>query len=364
MTPFVNLSAQYKAYKEEIDLAIISVLESGNLIGGTEVQEFERNLAEDTGVSFAHSCASGTSALCLALCALGLKPGDEVIVPDFTFVATADAVVLQGGIPRFADIGDDFLISPSSVESRISPKTVGIIAVDLFGQCAHYEELKRIADKHGLWILEDAAQSIGASQNGKPAGSLATIAATSFYPTKPFGAYGDAGAILTSEKDLAKRVQSFASHGRGRNGLYTSVGTNSRLDAIQAAILNVKRKHFAAERSIRQKNASIYNELFSAFPDVHTPSILSGNSSIYAQYAVTAKNREALLQKLSQAEVPTRIYYSRPLSAEPCFAHFEHTPEDARSNINAYRISQEIFCLPIDAFSDVSALAQKIKSVL
>jgi len=364
MTPFVNLSAQYKAYKEEIDSAIISVLESGNLIGGAEVQKFEQNLAEDTGVSFATSCASGTSALRLALCALGLKPGDEVIVPDFTFVATADAVVLQGGIPRFADIGDDFLISPKSVENRISSKTVGIIAVDLFGQCANYSELKKIADRHGLWILEDAAQSIGASQNGKPAGSLATIAATSFYPTKPFGAYGDAGAVLTNEKDLAEKVRSFASHGRSHDDRYTSFGTNSRLDAIQAAILNVKRKHFAEELSLRQKNASIYKEAFHAHANFHTPSILNGNSSIYAQYAVTAADRETVLQKLFRAEVPTRIYYSRPLSAEPCFAHFKNIAEDACSNTNAYRISKEVFCLPIDAFSDVSAFAEKIKSVL
>ncbi len=364
MIPFVNLSAQYKAYKEEIDSAVVSILESGNLIGGAEVQKFEENLTKDTGVSFAISCASGTSALCLALAALGLKPGDEVIVPDFTFTATADAVALLGGIPRFADIDCDFLISPHSVEERISPKTVGVIAVDLFGQCANYKELQSIADKHGIWILEDAAQSIGATQNGKCAGSLAKIAATSFYPTKPFGAYGDAGAVLTSDPVLAERVRKFACHGRSADDRYTTIGTNSRLDAIQAAILNVKRNHFTSELLLRQKNAQIYNALFNTMANYQTPTLADGNTSIFAQYAVTSAAREDAIQKLSKAEVPTRIYYSRPLSAEPCFAHLENTVADARSNANAYRLSKEVFCLPIDAFTDVQALAQKIKSAL
>lgn len=364
MIPFVNLSAQYKAYKEEIDAAIFSVLESGTLIGGPEVQNFENILCKSTGASEAISCASGTSALTLALAALGLEPGDEVIVPDFTFVATADAVALLGGIPRFADIGLDFLISPSSVEERISSKTVGIIAVDLFGQCANYKALQTIAQKHGLWILEDAAQSIGATQNGKGAGSLSTIAATSFYPTKPFGAYGDAGAILTSDKALAAQVRMYASHGRNPEDHYQTIGTNSRLDALQAAILNVKHAHFAEELLRRQKNAATYSALFSAIPGFEIPKISEGNTSIYAQYAVTCKDREAVLPKLSKANVPTRIYYNSPLSAEPCFARFEKTKEDASSNTNAYRLSKEVFCLPVDAFTDVQALAQTIKNVL
>ncbi|MBP5246282.1 MAG: DegT/DnrJ/EryC1/StrS family aminotransferase [Fibrobacter sp.] len=364
MIPFVNLSAQYKAYKDEIDSAIISVLESGSLIGGAEVQKFEENLAMDTGAPYAVSCASGTSALCLALAALGLTPGDEVIVPDFTFAATADAVALLGGIPRFADIGDDFLISPLSVEERISPKTVGIIAVDLFGQCANYAELKSIASKHGLWILEDAAQSIGALQNGKGAGSLATIAATSFYPTKPFGAYGDAGAVLTADEHLASQVRKFASHGRNAEDRYATVGTNSRLDAIQAAILNVKRNHLEKEILARQQNAELYNKLFSHFPKFKTPSIAKGNSSIFAQYAVTSKDRENVIQKFSEVGVPTRIYYNSPLSAEPCFAHLKTAASDAHANFNAYRLSKEVFCMPIDAFTDVLEISRKIKSVL
>jgi len=364
MIPFVNLSAQYKAYKEEIDAAIFSVLESGSLIGGPAVQNFEKLLCESTGARNAISCASGTSALTLALAALGLEPGDEVIVPDFTFVATADAVTLLGGIPRFADIGDDFLISPVSVEERISSKTVGIIAVDLFGQCANYKALQAIAQKHGLWILEDAAQSIGATQNGKCAGNLSTIAATSFYPTKPFGAYGDAGAVLTLDDTLAAKVRQFASHGRNAEDLYQTIGTNSRLDAIQAAILNVKHAHFADELLQRQKNAETYNALFCAIPGFHIPKISDGNTSIYAQYAVTCSDREEILLKLSQANIPTRIYYNSPLSAEPCFARLEKTAEDARSNVNAYRLSKEVFCLPVDAFTDVQALAEKIKNAL
>lgn len=362
MIPFVNLSAQYKAYKSEIDAAIATVLESGVLIGGPEVQRLEQTLSQKTGTPFAISCSSGTSALALVLSALHLEPGDEVVLPDYTFVATAEAVVIAGGIPRFADVGEDFLISPRSVEERISEKTVGIIAVDLFGQCANYTALRKIAQKHGLWLLEDAAQSFGATQNGIAAGSLATAAATSFYPTKPFGAFGDGGAVFTNDPDIASRVREFSRHGQSESGRHTSIGTNSRLDALQAAVLNVKFKHLETELRIRQRNADLYRE---AFPSeaFRLPVIAENNTSVFAQYAVCTQDREAFIQKLSQHGIPTRIYYPRPLSAEPCFEQFKTTDNDARNNPNAYRLSRESFCLPIDAFSDVSTFAQKIASL-
>lgn len=364
MIPFVNLGAQYAAYQEEVDSAIASVLRRGNPIGGKSVEAFENALAEDTKVRFALSCASGTSALCLALGALGLCRGDEVVIPDYTFVATADAVVLSGGVPRFADVGEDFLISPSSVEERISEKTVGIITVDLFGQCAGYRELEKIAQKHGLWILEDAAQSIGAFQGGKAAGSFGAVAATSFYPTKPFGAYGDGGAVLTSDENVFLKAKSFAAHGKDASGIYTSIGTNSRLDAVQAAILLVKRRHFKAELSRRKRNANIYDAVFSAMPGFQIPKINAGNTSVFAQYAVRCKNRDETIEKLSRCGIPTRIYYERPLSAEPCFAKFPTTKKDAEKNIRAFALSRETFCLPVCAFTDAEEVASRIRTAL
>lgn len=364
MIPFVNLAAQYAAYKEEIDAAISAVLASGNTIGGKSVGDFEAALAEDTAVRFAASCASGTSALALSLTALGLKRGDEVILPDYTFVATADAVAIAGGTPRFADVGDDYLISPDSVEERISPRTVGIIAVDLFGQCADYPKLKRIAARHGLWILEDAAQSIGAFQGKRPAGSLGTIAATSFYPTKPFGAYGDGGAVLTDDERLHEKVRIFARHGRDDNGKYSEPGTNSRLDALQAAILLVKRKHLKAELSVRERNARIYDDFFSGIPDFRIPKINAGNTSVRAQYALRTTDRDAVVRKLSECGVPSRIYYPSPLSAEPFFAKFPDTEKDAKENVRARALSRETFCLPVCAFTSAEEIVSKIKNAL
>ncbi len=364
MLPFVNLSAQYAAYQKEIDSAIASVLRGGNPIGGNCVEEFERTLAEDTNVRFALSCASGTSALCLSLAGLGLERGDEVIVPDYTFVATANAVVLAGGIPRFADVGEDFLISPDSVEALISERTVGIVAVDLFGQCANYDKLNEIARRHGLWILEDAAQSIGAFQCGKAAGSLGTVAATSFYPTKPFGAYGDGGALLTDDEEIYRKAKRFAMHGKDSSGLYTSLGTNSRLDTIQAAILLAKRKHLKEELSRREENARIYNALFSEIRGFQVPRINAGNTSVHAQYAVRCKERDSVLEKLSRFGIPTRIYYERPLSAEPFFASFPETRKNAERNVRAKALSRESFSLPVCAFSDAREIASKIRTAL
>lgn len=364
MIPFVNLAAQYAAYKEEIDSAIASVLESGTTIGGKSVDDFEEALARDAAVEFALSCASGTSALALSLAALGLKRGDEVILPDYTFVATADAVVMAKGTPRFADVGNDFLISPDSVEERISPKTVGIVAVDLFGQCADYPKLWEIAERHGLWILEDAAQSLGAFQGKRPAGSLGTVATTSFYPTKPFGAYGDGGAVLTDDETIYEKVRNFARHGRDDSGRYSGPGTNSRLDGIQAAILLAKRKHLKEELSVRERNARAYDEFFSGFSDFRIPKINGGNTSVRAQYALQTPNRDAVVKKFSECGVPTRIYYPRPLSAEPFFAKFPDTEKDAKKNVRAYALSRETFCLPICAFTDVGEIISKIKNAL
>ena len=281
MMPFVNLKAQRDAYRDELEAAERAVLDSGCYIGGPEVAALEAELADFCPKTRAITCASGTDALTIALMALGLKPGDEVIVPDFTFVAPAECVAFLGGIPRFADIDPETLqIDPESVKALIGPKTRGIIGVDLFGQCApfaHQAEttLWEIAVVNDLWLVEDAAQAFGAEYRissefgsiAQRACTLATISITSFYPSKPLGCYGDGGALFTSDPKLEAKIRQIANHGSTGRYLHESVGINSRLDALQAAILRVKLRHFEDELKVRRENARKYDEFFGALND-------------------------------------------------------------------------------------------------
>ena len=332
--PFVNLTAQREAYREELETAERAILDSGCYIGGPEVAALERELADfcnsgnsDAGKqgSFAGkdraepetraiTCASGTDALTIALMALGIKPGDEVIVPDFTFIAPAECVAFLGGTPRFADIDPEtLLIDPESVKALIGPKTRGIIGVDLFGQVADFNELWEIAVANDLWLLEDAAQAFGAKYDiGVPpysdiitsrACTLATISITSFYPSKPLGCYGDGGAIFTHDAQLAEKVRMLANHGSRERYLHETVGMNSRLDALQAAILRVKLRHLEEELKVRRENARKYDEFFAEY-NVRVnagagasagarivPQYIGENcTSTYAQYTVLYSN--------------------------------------------------------------------------
>ncbi|MCK9183005.1 MAG: DegT/DnrJ/EryC1/StrS family aminotransferase [Fibrobacteraceae bacterium] len=362
MIPFVNLNAQRRAYKGEIDSAISNVLDSACYIGGEVVSSLEKELSDYTRIPYTITCASGTSALILALMALGISKGDEVIVPDFTFIATAEAVVLLGGIPRFADIEKNYLISPKSAANLISSKTKGIIAVDLFGQMANYAQLKEIADAHGLWILEDAAQSFGASQNGNFAGSVATIAATSFYPTKPLGCYGDGGAVFTHSKSIANKVRELSNHGSSGRYKHSEIGLNSRLDTLQAAILEVKLRHFPEELAKREKNAVIYNNYFKSIEDVIVPEISNRNTSTYAQYTLQFKNRSKWMKILKRSGIPTCIHYPQPLSSQICFANLPSASQDGRSNTCARQLSREVLSLPVCAFTDAEEIIERIQN--
>ena len=349
MIPFVNLPAQYKAHQSEINKTIEKVLHSGSYIGGLEVEAFERELEQYIGIPQAITCASGTDAIFLALEALGLKEGDEVLVPDFSFIAPAECVRSLGGIPIFCDIHPStFLIDENLIEKRISSKTKGIVAVDLFGQCAAFDALSKLCQKHGLWILEDAAQSFGASQNGKKAGSFGDISITSFYPTKPLGCYGDGGALFTHSEALAKRIRSLANHGSSERYRHDYIGRNSRLDTIQAAILRVKLRHFDDELAIRVANAKRYDSFFSSFSDISTPQINAGNFSTYAQYTLRSPKRkhwEALLQEVG---IPFCIHYPQALRKQPCFL-------DLKTEVNPITdlACEEVFSLPVCAYSDV-----------
>ena len=263
MMPFVNLSAQRDAYRQELKKAEKAVLDSGCYIGGPEVQALERELSAYCGGVQTVTCGSGTQAIEIALMVLRLEPGDQVIVPDFTFIAPAECVTKLGGIPVFADIDPNTLqIDPESVKNLVGPRTKGIIAVNLFGQCAPYEELRSIADRHGLWILEDSAQAFGATQNGKKACTFGDMAITSFYPTKPLGCYGDGGAIFTNNLDYAEKARLLANHGSKERYCHIEIGVNGRLDALQAAVLRVKLRYLNKELERRQQNAKIYDQFF------------------------------------------------------------------------------------------------------
>ena len=405
--PFVNLTAQREAYREELETAERAVLDSGCYIGGPEVAALERELADycnsrnsDAGKqgSFAGkdraepetraiACASGTDALTIALMALGLKPGDEVIVPDFTFIAPAECVAFLGGTPRFADIDPEtLLIDPESVRALIGPKTRGIIGVDLFGQCAPFMELRRIADEHGLWVLEDAAQAFGASfiscgkstagvkPHLKPrrACTLGDISITSFYPSKPLGCYGDGGALFTSDAQLAEKVKMLANHGSRERYLHKTVGMNSRLDALQAAVLRVKLRHLEEELKVRRENARKYDEFFAEYnaglrasggidgAKVVPQHIEYGCTSTYAQYTVLADDRNSFIAKLDAAGIPHCIHYPQPLHKQPCFRGLAQ----GRENRSAIMASQKAVSLPVCAFTDVDFIINKLRSVL
>lgn len=374
MIPFINIRAQREAYKSEFLSAEQEVLDSGCFIGGPAVENLETELAKYTGSAHAITCASGTDALTIALLALGLKPGDEVIVPDFTFIAPAECVMRLGGIPKFADIDAETLqIDPESVESLIGEKTRGIIAVNLFGQCAPYQEIQKVAKAHGLWLIEDAAQSFGAKQNGVSACTFGDISITSFYPAKPLGCYGDGGALFTQDEGLAQKIRLIANHGSRTRYVHEICGMNSRLDAIQAAVLRVKLRHLEDELKVRRENARKYDEFFAEYNSavsvngdsdkvfnsakVVPQKIAEGNTSTYAQYTVLADNREAFIAKLDAAGIPHCIHYPQPLHEQPCFRELAQ----GRENKNAIAVSQKVVSLPFCAFTDVDAIVEKLK---
>ena len=358
MIPFINVRAQREAYLSEFKQAEQEVLDSGCFIGGPVVQALESELAEFTGAKHAITCGSGTDALTIALLALGLKPSDEVIVPDFTFIAPAECVMRLGGIPKFADIDPETLqVSAESIESLIGEKTRGIIAVNLFGQCAPYAEIRKCARANNLWLIEDSAQAFGAMQNGVPACTFGDIAITSFYPAKPLGCYGDGGALFTANDELAQKIRLIANHGSQTRYVHEICGMNSRLDAIQAAVLRVKLRHFKDELKKRSENARKYSEFFNAVPGIAPQKIASGNTSTYAQYTVLAEDRPAFLKQLESVGVPYCIHYPQPLHTQPCFKELNQ----GLGNGNATEACQKVVSLPMCAFTDVEEIIARLK---
>ena len=357
---FRNLKRQYDILKPEIDAAIGSVISSARFIGGPEVDAFEADLADYVGRHFCISCGNGTDAMCLVLDALGIGEGDAVFVPDFTFFATAEVVSRVGASPVFVDIDAmTYNMDPEALErsvrtvlevGELTPRAV--IPVDLFGLPADYAKILPIAKKYDMICLEDGAQGFGGSIGDREALSFGEVSATSFFPVKPLGCYGDGGAVLTDDENLAAAVSSLKVHGQGKHKYdNVRIGYNSRLDAIQAAILRVKLRAFAAEelRGI-QKTAAFYDDELKAFCSV--PRIPRGFASSYAQYTIRTKDRterEALKSYLSEKGIPTAVYYEKPLSKQTVYAGinvlYKQTPVSAR-------VSEEVLSLPIYPYMD------------
>lgn len=372
---FIDLKKQYERIKPHIQERINEVLRHGKFIMGPEVAELETRLASFVGAKYCVSCASGTDALLLSLMAHGVGPGDAVFTTPFTFIATAEVVCLLGATPVFVDIDPEtYNISPvkllTAVEAvkagwvpgttagkKLHPK--GIIPVDLFGLPADYDEINRVAKAHGLFVLEDAAQSLGGSYKGKKVGNLADIAATSFFPAKPLGGYGDGGAVFTNDETIGNRIRSLREHGKGSHKYdNVRIGINGRLDTLQAAILLPKLDIFESEIKDRQEVAARYSSALKGV--VKVPHVPDGLLSAWAQYSVVTEKRELCLARLKEAGIPTAIYYPRPLHLQTAFAHLGYCPGDFPV---AEQMSERIFSLPMHPYLDAGDQAKIIDAV-
>jgi len=329
--PLVDLRAQFAALRSEVMAAIEEVATRASFIKGPYVATFEREFADFSQAPFCVGVANGTEALFLALKALGVSPGDEIITVPNTFTATAEAIVHAGAIPRFVDVEPgDHLIDPAAVEAAIGPRTAGIIPVHLFGQPAQMERLQAIAARHSLFLLEDAAQAHGASEGGRPVGTLGQLTTFSFYPGKNLGAYGDAGAVITHDEQLDRKVRMLADHGRLDKYLHEMVGYGCRLDALQAAVLSVKLRYLPEWNARRRELARRYDELLAAVPAVQPLETRPDAVAAYYVYVVEveARDRDSLQQWLGERGIATGIYYPIPLHLQPAYAHLGYQAGD------------------------------------
>ena len=318
---FVDLKQQYRALKTSIDARIQTVLDHGQFIMGPEVKELEERLAALSGAAHCVTVASGTEALLIALMALDIKPGDEVITTPFSFIATAEVIVLLGARPVFADVqGDSCNLDPSRIEEAISPRTRAIMPVSLYGQPSDMDEINAIAQKHGLAVIEDAAQSFGAQYKGRMSCNLSTIGCTSFFPSKPLGCYGDGGAIFTSDGKLAKAMQEIRVHGQSQRYKHTRIGVGGRMDTLQCAVVLAKLERFEWEITQRQQIADRYSRLLSELPEpARVLGVKPDRTSAYAQYTLLVPDRAHIQQSLAADGVPTAVHYPIPMHQQPAY---------------------------------------------
>jgi UDP-2-acetamido-2-deoxy-ribo-hexuluronate aminotransferase len=315
---FVDLKEQYRRLKPRMDACIQAVLDHGRFILGPEVAELEQRLAARVGARHCIACASGTDALLIALMALGVGAGDEVVTAPFTFFATGEMISLLGARPVFVDIDPvTYNIDVAGIESAISPRTKAILPIGLYGQPADMDAINEIAERHNLAVVEDAAQSFGALYKGRHSGNLSTIGCTSFFPSKPLGCYGDGGACFTNDDSLAQAMIELRNHGQAERYLHTRIGINGRLDTLQAAILLVKLEVFDEELLARGEVANRYTALLQNA--VRTPAVLPNRTSAWAQYTIEVEEREAVERTLRAAGIPTAVHYPMPLHLQPVY---------------------------------------------
>lgn len=360
MLNFIDLAAQQARIKSQIDANIQTVLAHGHYILGPEVAELEAELAAYCGAKYCISCANGTDALQIALMALGVGHGDEVITPGFTYIATAETVALLGAKPIYVDIDEQtYNIDPDKIEAAITDKTKAIIPVSLYGQCADFDAVNAIAAKHKLPVIEDAAQSFGAIYKGTKSGNLSTIACTSFFPSKPLGCYGDGGAIFTNDEQLATVIRQIARHGQDRRYHHIRVGVNSRLDTLQAAILLPKLAILEEEMQLRQQVAQMYAIALQA-AGLAAPFIELHNRSAYAQFTIRIQNRSAVQTALKEAGIPTAVHYPIPLNKQPAVASDVSLPVGDL-------VAEEVLSLPMHPYmtqEQVQQVVAALKSAL
>ena len=347
---FFNLEKQYNSIKNETDKAILKVLKSAVFIGGKEVERFEKEFAKFCGIKYAISVNSGTDALFLSLKSLGIGSGDEVITTPFTFIATAEAIINCGAKPVFVDINPEtFNINLSKIEKAITKKTKAIIPIHLFGQMADMTEMIKIAKKHNLFVIEDAAQAVGAEYKGRKSGTIGNLGCFSFFPSKNLGAFGDGGMVITNNKKLADKIRLLKNHGSSPKEKYLNliVGTNSRLDAIQAAILRIKLKHLSRWNRKRVEIAKYYNRNLNKIKDVRIPFTASNRNHIFHQYTIRLRSKQArdkLKKHLEKIGIPTGVYYPLPLHLQPAFKFLGYKKGDFPESKKA---AHEVLSLPI-----------------
>lgn len=342
---FVDLRRQYRRYKEEIDTAISGVCERGEFILGSEVDNFEREFAAMCGAQYCIGVASGTDAIIFSLKALGIKEGDEVITVPNSFFSTALGISMLGAKPVFVDIDPrTYTIDPSKIEEKITKKTKAILPVHLYGRPADVDQIRALATKHGLFIAEDACQAHGARYKGSRVGVLGDVAAFSFHPSKNIGAYGDAGAVVTNNKELVDKVLHYRTYGGIKRDCYITYGTNSRLDALQAAILRVKLRHVDEWTTQRCKNALLYDKFLSRSGVVLPPCPSKNFESVYHAYVIRVKNRDNLKHYLAENGVSTIVHYPVPIHLQPVYSHFGYAKGDFPIT---EKYANEIVSLPI-----------------
>ena len=362
----VDLKAEVTSIRPELDAALAGILDATAFVRGPVVAGFEAALAAyvadlDARAPEAHviGCANGTDALQIALMALGVGPGDEVVCPSFTFVATAEAAALLGAVPVFADIDPaTFNLAPEAVEAAITDRTKAVVPVHLFGQMADMAALRSVCEPRGIPIVEDAAQAIGATRGGEAAGLAGDLGTLSFYPSKNLGAYGDGGAVYTTSAPLAERARRIANHGAARKYFHTEVGINSRLDAMQAAILRVKLRHLPAWTTARRLAAAVYDDHFADLPEVTRPPRASGARHVFHQYTLRVADRDAVADGLRERGIPTMVYYPVPLHEMPPYAAGARGPLPETE-----RACREVLSLPMHPHLSQDDLARVASAV-